>query len=103
MTRRLPLIAGALLAWLACLAVASCKERVSRAQCDELLSRFAELVVTEKLPAATPDAVRAEQAREREEAARDDNFKNCTTELRVEEYRCAMAAKTADALIKCLE
>lgn len=87
----------------ACLTLVSCKERVSRAQCDELLSRFAELVVREKLPTATPDAVRAEQLREREEAARDDNFKNCTTELRVAEYRCAMAATTADALIKCLE
>ena len=86
------------------LAVAtSCRERVSRAQCDELLGRFAQLVVKEKLPNASGEAVRAEQAREREEAARDDNFKNCTTELRVEEYRCAMAAKTADALIKCLE
>jgi hypothetical protein len=83
--------------------VGACKERVSRAQCDELLGRFAELVVKEKLPTAPADAVRAEQAREREEAARDDNFKNCTTELRASEYRCAMAAPTADTFIKCLE
>ena len=81
----------------------SCKERIDRAQCDALLSRFAELVVREKLPTAEPSVVKTEQAREREEAARDDNFKNCTTELRAEEYRCAMAAKTADGLIKCLE
>jgi hypothetical protein len=82
---------------------AACKGRVSRAQCDQLLGRFAELVVKEKLPTASPEAIRAEQAREREEAARDDNFKNCTTELRADEYRCAMAAPTAEALIKCLE
>ncbi len=82
---------------------AGCKERVTRTQCDELLGRFAELVVKEKLPDAGPDTVRAEQKREREEAARDDSFKNCTTELRLEEYRCAMAAKTAEALLKCLE
>ncbi len=88
---------------LALSAGSSCKERVSKAQCDELLGRFAELVVKEKHPAAPPETVRAEQAREREEAARDDNFKNCTTELRVEEYRCAMAATTAEGLIKCLE
>jgi hypothetical protein len=81
----------------------ACRERVTRTQCDELLGRFAELVVKEKLPAASPETIRAERAREREEAARDDNFKNCTTELRAEEYRCAMAATTADALIKCLE
>ena len=80
-----------------------CRGRVDRAQCEELLSRFAQLVVKEKMPAASPEVLHAEQAREREEAARDDNFKNCTTELRAEEYRCAMAALTADALIKCLE
>jgi hypothetical protein len=80
-----------------------CKERVSGAQCNELLTKFAELVVKEKLPQAPPETIRAEQAREREEAARDDNFKNCTTELRADEYRCAMAATTPEGLIKCLE
>ena len=93
----------AVIALLLALPSFGCKERVSRAQCDELVSRFAELVVREKLPKAPPEAVRVEQAREREEAARDDNFKNCTTELRAEEYRCAMAAPTSEALIKCLE
>ncbi len=99
------LVKASRLALLVTLAAAplACKERVTRAQCDEVLGRFAELVVREKFPAAPPEAVRAEQAREREEAARDDNFKNCTTELRAEEYRCAMAAANADALIKCLE
>jgi len=80
-----------------------CKARVSRGECDALLGRFAELVVKEKLPSATPEIVQVEQQREREEAARDDNFKNCTTELRQDEYRCAMAATTAEALIRCLE
>jgi hypothetical protein len=80
-----------------------CHDRVDRSQCDELLARFAELVVKEKMPAADTDVIKKEQAREREEAARDDNFKNCTTELRASEYRCAMAAPTAEAFIKCLE
>jgi hypothetical protein len=83
--------------------VGACKERVDQAQCDALLGRFAELVVKEKMPDAKSEVVHSEQLREREEAARDDNFKNCTTEVRADEYRCAMAAKTADALIKCLE
>jgi hypothetical protein len=84
-------------------AASGCKERVDKAECEQLLARFAELVVKEKMPTAEPAVIRREQAREREEAARDDNFKNCTTELRAAEYRCAMAAPTADALIKCLE
>jgi hypothetical protein len=88
---------------LVCSGVTGCHARVDRAQCDALLGRFAELVVKEKMPVAEPAAINAEQTREREEAARDDNFKNCTTELRADEYRCAMAAPTADALIKCLE
>jgi hypothetical protein len=93
------------LAAAACLACASigCKERVSRSQCDELLVRFAGLVVKEKHPNASPEAIKAEEQREREEAARDDSFKNCTTELRADEYRCAMGATTAEGLLKCLE
>ena len=83
--------------------LSACRDRVDRSQCDELLARFAELVVKEKMPTAEAEVVKKEQAREREEAARDDNFKNCTTELRASEYRCAMAAPTADTFIKCLE
>ena len=85
------------------LVVGGCKERVDRAQCDQLLARFAELVVKEKMPNADPTTIRAEQGRERDEAASDDNFKNCTTELRAAEYRCAMVARTSEALLKCLE
>ncbi len=99
------LVKGA--SWLvvgACFGAAlSCKERVSREQCDELLGRFAELVVHEKMPDAKPEVLAAEQERERGEAARDDSFKNCPTELRATEYRCAMAAPSSEALIKCLE
>ena len=83
--------------------LSGCKERVTKGQCDELLARFATLVVHEKMPTASPAAVRAEQARERDESARDDNFKNCTTELRAEEYHCALEAPTSEALLKCLE
>jgi hypothetical protein len=80
-----------------------CREHVTESQCDELVQRFAELVVQEKMPAAPPEAIHAEQARERAESASDDNFRNCTSELRVAEYRCAMAAGTAEALLQCLE
>jgi hypothetical protein len=47
--------------------------------------------------------VQAEQARERNEAQSDDNFKNCTSELSTEDFACAMGAKTAEAFVKCLE
>lgn len=80
-----------------------CKKKVTQAQCDELLDRFATLVVTEKMKNAPPEQVKAEQERERDEAKSDDNFRNCTSELSTEDYACAMAAKTSDALMKCLE
>jgi hypothetical protein len=84
-------------------ALAGCKTKVTQAQCEDLLDRYATLVVHEKMKDATPDVLKAEQAREREEARRDDDFKNCTTELSTEDYACAMKAPTADALEKCLE
>ena len=93
------LVAGLVLAF----GTTGCKKKVTPAQCDELLDRFAQLVVREKLKDAPPDQIKAEQAREREEATSDDNFKNCTSELSTEDYACAMAATTSDALMKCLE
>ena len=80
-----------------------CKKKVTQAQCEELLDRYATLVVGEKLKDAPPEQLKAEQARERDEARNDDDFKNCTTELSTEDYACAMKAPTADAMEKCLE
>ncbi len=82
---------------------AGCKKKVTTAQCDELLDRFAMLVVREKLKDASPEQVKTEQARERSEAQGDDNFKNCTSELSTEDYACAMGAKNAEGFVKCLE
>ena len=83
--------------------VSGCKKKVTQSQCDELVDRFATLVVKEKLKDATPEQIKTEQARERDEAKSDDSFRNCTTELSTEDYACAMAAATSDAMMKCLE
>ena len=80
-----------------------CKKKVTQAQCEELLDRYATLVVHAKLKDAPADQIMAEQVREREAARSDDDFKNCTTELSIEDYACAMKAASADALEKCLE
>jgi hypothetical protein len=80
-----------------------CKKKVTQAQCEELLDRYATFVVHEKLKDAPADQVKAEQLREREAARSDDDFKNCTTELSIEDYACAMKATSADALEKCLD
>ncbi len=95
-----------LLASLAC-AIGSgsvgCKKKVSQAQCNELLDHFAELVVKERFGDAGPDVIATEKDRERSEAKRADEFKNCTSEVQTNEHDCAMKAPTSDALIKCLE
>jgi hypothetical protein len=81
----------------------SCRKKVSQQQCDELLDRFSELVVKERMPDAGAEALAAERVRERSEAKGDDAFKNCTSEVQVGEHACAMKAASSEALIKCLE
>ena len=82
---------------------ASCRKKVSQKQCDELLDRFSELVVKERMPDAGAEALAAERVRERGEAKSDDAFKNCTSEVQLDEHACAMKAASSEALIKCLE
>ena len=97
---------GALLiASFACggIGVSGCRKKVSQKQCDELLDRFSELVVKERFPDAGAQVLADERARERTEAKGDDAFKNCTSEVQVDEHACAMKAPTPTALIKCLE
>lgn len=83
--------------------LASCTKKVSQAQCDELLDRFAGLVVKERMPDAGADTLAAERTRERSEAKSDDAFKNCTSEVQADEHACAMKATSSEALLKCLE
>jgi hypothetical protein len=85
------------------LGTAGCKKKVTSAQCEAILDRYAELVVKEKMPDASAEAVAEERAREKSEAHGDDAFKNCAAEVESDDYACAMKAKTPDALEKCLE
>jgi hypothetical protein len=85
------------------LAASGCKAKASVSQCDQLLDRYATLVVTEKYPDASAAQIDKEQQREKEAAHGDDSFKNCSSEVSQVEFECAMHAPTADALEKCLE
>jgi hypothetical protein len=80
-----------------------CKPKASGAQCDQLLERYAQLVVTERFADASAEQIKAEREREKSEARGDDAFKNCSSEVSQAEFACAMRAPTADALEKCLE
>ena len=85
------------------LGLAGCRERATAAQCEALVDRYAELVVLDKMPGASADVVQQEQKVVRAEATGDEGFRNCTTEVGPKEYACAMAAKTPEAMEKCLE
>jgi hypothetical protein len=84
-------------------ATPACKPKASSSECDALLDRYAELVVTEHFADAGSEQIRAEREREKSEARGDDAFKNCSSEVSHAEYECAMRAASADALEKCLE
>jgi hypothetical protein len=94
---------AALVSALACAVLPACKRKATATQCDQLLDRYATLVVQEKFPDAGPDRIKAEQDREKNEARSDDAFKNCSSEVSQAELDCAMRAATADAIEKCLE
>jgi hypothetical protein len=82
---------------------AGCKPKASGAQCEQLLERYAELVVTERFADAGPEQIKSEREREKREARGDDAFKNCSSEVSQTELDCAMHAASADAVEKCLE
>ncbi len=79
------------------------KRKATQAQCEELLDHYAELVTHERYADAGPAEIAAEKQRERVEAARSDEFKNCPSEVQSSEHECAMKAKSSDAVLKCLE
>jgi hypothetical protein len=83
--------------------VGACKAKASASQCDQLIDRYATLVVTEKLADASAEQIQAEQAREKSAARGDDAFKNCSSEVSQAEFACAMRAPNPDAFEKCLE
>lgn len=84
-------------------AVAGCKKKVSKSQCDTLVDRYASLVLSERYPDAAAGTVSREQERERKEARGDESFARCPTEVTEELYACAMSATTAAAIVRCLE
>ena len=86
---------------------AGCRAKATPSQCDQLLDRYATLVVSEKYKDASAAVSAAQlqslQQYEKSEARSDDAFKNCSSEVSQPEFQCAMNAPTADAFEKCLE
>ena len=96
-------VTGTFMAAIAVACAAGCKPKASANECDQLLERYAQLVVTERFADAGVEQIRTEREREKSEARGDDAFKNCSSEVSHAEFECAMRAPSADALEKCLE
>lgn len=92
--------------WLAAsvaVASTSCKAKATASDCDQLLERYAQLVVTERYPDASATQVQSFHEQEKREAMGDDAFKNCSSQVSRSEFDCAMKAPSADTFEKCLE
>ena len=85
------------------LAAVGCKRKASPDECSGLVSHYAELVVRETKPDASPETVAGERTRELTEAQQDEAFRNCPTEVTADELSCAMRATTTQAVLHCLE
>lgn len=85
------------------LSIFGCHKKATPAECDALVTRYAELVARESLPDASAEDVRAAQKSAREEAADDEDFRACSGRVTHEELACAMGAPTADAFEACLQ
>ena len=85
------------------LSIFGCHKKATPTECDALVTRYAELVAREAMPDASADDVKAAQAKAREEAADDEDFRACAGRVTHEELACAMAAPTADTFEACLQ
>lgn len=103
LTSRFAAALVALVAWSAVAPDLGCKAKASVNQCDQLLDRYAQLVVTERYPDASANQVKTERDREKVEARGDDAFKNCSSQVSQAEFDCAMKAPSPDTFEKCLE
>jgi hypothetical protein len=92
-----------LLGGLAAVSATGCKAKASARECDQLLERYAQLVVTERYPDASASQIKTFHDQEKREALGDDAFKNCSSEVSKTEFDCAMRASSADTFEKCLE
>jgi hypothetical protein len=81
----------------------ACRPKASPAECEELLDRYATLVVSSQGADASAADIEVERQREKREARGDDAFKNCSSEVSRAEFECAMHATSTDALEKCIE
>ena len=83
---------------------AACEPRTSREQCDQLLDRYVEKLVTEEHPEASLGEIVQRQMQARELAHADPRFEfeRCPDTVRASQFDCAMNAHTVNGIEQCL-
>jgi len=81
-------------------ALLSCRKIATQQQCDAIVDRYVDLVVSE---ADAGIDINAAKKKVREEAAASEDFRSCPTHVEAAQAECAMKAKTPEAVEKCLE
>ena len=81
-----------------------CGKPLTQSECDELLDHYTEQLVLEEHPGTASDEVVQRQAEARELARREARyeFDKCPAKVSRRQFRCAMNAKTVDAIEQCL-
>ncbi|HEX7670481.1 MAG TPA: hypothetical protein VF395_12895 [Polyangiaceae bacterium] len=92
-----------------CLAVSAlplsaCQKPLDPLECRRLLDRYAEMLVREEEPTATPERVALVLDQARRIAAQDSRFEMaaCSTRVPRRSFECAMSAPTVDTIERCL-
>ena len=86
------------------LTLSACGRPVAEEECRTLIERYAELLVKDEEPGASPERVARVQSEARETAERNPKFElsECSAKVSRESYECAMHAASVDAIERCL-
>jgi hypothetical protein len=89
---------------LCALPLSSCQKPLDSLECRRLLDRYAEMLVREEEPTATPERVAQVLEQARRVAGEDPRFEmaECPTRVPRRSFECAMNAPSVDTIERCL-
>jgi len=82
--------------------LSSCGKPPTKGECDALLDRYVEFLVSSDRPGTSASELHKLQLQAREKAAHDPEFAACTERVSRRALDCAMNAPNADVLEQCL-
>lgn len=98
-TARATALCGALL-----VLVGGCATPLTKAECNDLLNRYTEMLVAQEQRRATPREIERAKINARARAENDPRYEfvACSERVRRSQFECAMQAPDVDSLERCL-